>query len=339
MIHLLQTKESRHMKIAIVGATGAVGQQMLQCLEERNFDCDIKLLASARSKGKVFPFKDKELVVEELTKDSFKDVDYALGATENDLTKQWMPWAQENNVVVVDNSSAYRMDDSVPLVIPEINPEDIKKNNGIIANPNCATIIALVALNGLNEKYKVKRIICSTYQAVSGAGVKGIRDLEEQAKDPSVPSQAFQYQIAYNLIPQIGDFDELGISKEEWKMQNEGRKIWHNDDLLVNCTCVRVPIYRSHSESITIECENEVDVQEAREIIAKTAGVVLKDEPEKSVYPMPIDTTDQDLVFVGRVRKDISDPSGHSLSIFCCGDQIRKGAATNAVQILEKLVK
>ncbi len=327
------------MKIAIVGATGAVGQQMLQCLEERNFDGDIKLLASARSKGKVFPYKGNELVVEELTEDSFTDVDYALGATENDITVKWMPWAQKNNVIVVDNSSAYRLDKDVPLVIPEINPEDIEKNNGIIANPNCATIIALVALNGLNKKYKIKRIICSTYQAVSGAGVKGIQDLENQSKDPSIPSQAFPYQIAYNLIPQIGGFDDLGISSEEWKMQNEGRKIWHNDDLLVNCTCVRVPILRSHSESITIECEEEVDVQEARELIKNTEGAVLKDDLKNAVYPMPLDTTDQDLVYVGRVRKDLSDPTGHSLSIFCCGDQIRKGAATNAVQILEKLLK
>lgn len=327
------------MKIAIVGATGAVGQQMLQCLEERNFDCDLKLLASARSKGKVFSYRGKDVVVEELNEHSFDDVDYALGATENDLTKKWMPWAQKNNVIVVDNSSAFRLDPDVPLVIPEINPEDIAKNYGLIANPNCATIIALVALNGLNKRYKIKRIICSTYQAVSGAGVKGIKDLENQSKDPSIPSQAFQYQIAYNLIPQIGSFDDLGISKEEWKMQNEGRKIWHNDDLLVNCTCVRVPIYRSHSESITIECEEEVDVKEAQEIVAKTEGCVLKDDPKNGIYPMPLDTTNQDLVYVGRIRKDISDPTGHSLIVFCCGDQIRKGAATNAVQILEKLVK
>ncbi|MBB5182949.1 aspartate-semialdehyde dehydrogenase [Catenisphaera adipataccumulans] len=327
------------MKIAIVGATGAVGQQMLQCLEERNFDCDLKLLASARSKGKVFSYRGKDVVVEELNEHSFDDVDYALGATENDLTKKWMPWAQKNNVIVVDNSSAFRLDPDVPLVIPEINPEDIAKNHGLIANPNCATIIALVALNGLNKRYKIKRIICSTYQAVSGAGVKGIKDLENQSKDPSIPSQAFQYQIAYNLIPQIGSFDDLGISKEEWKMQNEGRKIWHNDDLLVNCTCVRVPIYRSHSESITIECEEEVDVKEAQEIVAKTEGCVLKDDPKNGIYPMPLDTTNQDLVYVGRIRKDISDLTGHSLIVFCCGDQIRKGAATNAVQILEKLVK
>ena len=252
------------MKIAIVGATGAVGQQMLQCLEERNVEGEVKLLASSRSKGKVVSYKGKDLVIEELCEDSFNDVDYALGATENDITKMWMPWAQKNHVVVVDNSSAYRLDKDVPLVIPEINPEDIQKHHGIIANPNCATIIALVALNELKKEFGIKRMIVSTYQAVSGAGVKGIHDLEAQAKDPSIPSTAFPYQIAYNLIPQIGDFDDQGISKEEWKMQNEGRKIWHDENLLVSCTCVRVPILRSHSESIFIECEKEVDVAKAR---------------------------------------------------------------------------
>lgn len=327
------------MKIAIVGATGAVGQQMLQCLEERNVEGEVKLLASSRSKGKVVSYKGKDLVIEELCEDSFNDVDYALGATENDITKMWMPWAQKNHVVVVDNSSAYRLDKDVPLVIPEINPEDIQKHHGIIANPNCATIIALVALNELKKEFGIKRMIVSTYQAVSGAGVKGIHDLEAQAKDPSIPSTAFPYQIAYNLIPQIGDFDDQGISKEEWKMQNEGRKIWHDENLLVSCTCVRVPILRSHSESIFIECEKEVDVAKARACIEKAAGCQLKDDPQHKIYPMPLDTTNQDDVFVGRFRKDIADPSGHSLSLFCCGDQIRKGAATNAVQILQELLK
>lgn len=324
--------------IAIVGATGAVGQQMLKCLEERNIQCNLKLLASARSKGKKFKFFDKEIICEELNSDSFKDVDFALGATENDITKMWVDWALENNVVIVDNSSAFRLDQEVPLVIPEINPEDISKNKGIIANPNCATIIALVALNALHKEFKIKRMIVTTFQAVSGAGVKGIQDLENQLKDPKAPCTAFPYPIAYNLIPQIGDFDDLGISKEEWKLQNESRKILHEDNLLVNCTCVRVPILRSHSESITIECEKEVDVAKARELLSTAQGVLLKDEPLDKQYPMPLETTDQDLVYVGRIRKDISDPSNHSLSLFCCGDQIRKGAATNAVQILEKLL-
>lgn len=324
--------------IAIVGATGAVGQQMLKCLEERNIQCNLKLLASARSKGKKFKFFDQEIICEELNPDSFKDVDFALGATENDIAKTWIPWALENNVVIVDNSSAFRLDQDVPLVIPEINPEDIAKNKGIIANPNCATIIALVALNALHKEFKIKRMIVTTFQAVSGAGVKGIQDLENQLKDPTAPCNAFPYPIAYNLIPQIGDFDDLGISKEEWKLQNESRKILHDDNLLVNCTCVRVPILRSHSESITIECEKEIDITKARELLSSAQGVLLKDDPLHKQYPMPLETTDQDLVYVGRVRKDISDPTNHSLSLFCCGDQIRKGAATNAVQILEKVL-
>lgn len=324
--------------IAIVGATGAVGQQMLKCLEERNVQCNLKLLASARSKGKKFKFFDQEIICEELNPDSFKDVDFALGATENDIAKTWIPWALENKVIIIDNSSAFRLDQDVPLVIPEINPEDIAKNKGIIANPNCATIIALVALNALHKEFKIKRMIVTTFQAVSGAGVKGIQDLENQLKDPTAPCNAFPYPIAYNLIPQIGDFDDLGISKEEWKLQNESRKILHDDNLLVNCTCVRVPILRSHSESITIECEKEIDITKARELLSSAQGVLLKDDPLHKQYPMPLETTDQDLVYVGRVRKDISDPTNHSLSLFCCGDQIRKGAATNAVQILEKLL-
>lgn len=322
-------------KVAIAGATGAVGRQMLECIRERNLPVEVKLLASARSKGKVID----DLVVEELTPASFQDVDYVLGACENDVTKQWMPWAQEAGCVVVDNSSAFRLDDNVPLVVPEINPEDIENHNGIIANPNCSTIIALVGCDALKKEFGLKRMIVTTMQAVSGAGVKGIADLENQIQDPQAPRQAFPYQIAYNLIPQIGDFDDLGISKEEWKMQNEGRKIWHDEDLLVNCTCVRVPVLRSHSESILLECENEVDVERAREVLEKAAGVQLKDDPKNKVYPMPLDTTNQDDVFVGRLRKDITDPTGKTLSLFCCGDQIRKGAATNAVQILEKLLE
>ena len=321
--------------VAIAGATGAVGQQMLECIKERNIQVHIKLLASARSKGKII----QGYIVEELTENSFKNIDYVLGACSNDVTKEWMPWAQKNGCIVIDNSSAYRLDSSTPLVIPEINPEDIEKNNGIIANPNCSTTIALVALNALHKKYHIKRMIVTTMQAVSGAGVKGIQDLTEQIKDEKAPKSAFPYQIAYNLIPQIGDFDALGITKEEWKMQNEGRKIWHHPDLLVNCTCVRVPILRSHSESITIECEKEVDVKEAQEIIKNAKGVQLKDDIDNLIYPMPIETTNQDDVFVGRIRKDITDSHNKTLSLFCCGDQIRKGAATNAVQILEEILK
>lgn len=321
--------------IAIAGATGAVGQQMLACLKENNIDANVKLLASARSRGKIID----GLTVEELTPESFKGVDYVLGACENDVTKKWMPWAQEAGCVVIDNSSAYRLDENVPLVVPEINPDDIFTHQGIIANPNCSTIIALMALHDINDLYHINRIICTTFQAVSGAGVKGISDLERQIEDPKAAPEAFQYQIAFNVIPQIGGFDDLGITSEEWKMQNEGRKILHSPDLKVSCTCVRVPVWRSHSESIMAECENEVNLDEVRQKLADSKGVQLKDNPEELVYPMPIDTTDQDDVFVGRLRKDPTDSTGKTISLFCAGDQIRKGAASNAVQILVKLLE
>lgn len=320
--------------IAIAGATGAVGRQMLTCLKERNIDADIRLLASSRSAGKEI----EGLTVQELTAESFEGVDYVLGACENDVTKGWMPSALKAGCVVVDNSSAYRMDPDVPLVIPEINPEDIQTHKGIIANPNCATIIALMALHDIHSLYQINRIVCTTFQAVSGAGVKGISDLENQLKDPEAPCEAFAYPIAFNVIPQIGGFDENGITSEEWKMQNEGRKILHHPDLKVSCTCVRIPVWRSHSESIMAECAREVDLDEVRQALSHSAGVQLKDDPANLLYPMPKDTSDQDDVFVGRLRKDLTDPQGKTISLFCAGDQIRKGAASNAVQILEVLL-
>ncbi|MDF2616069.1 MAG: asd [Sedimentibacter sp.] len=239
------------------------------------------------------------------------------------------------------NSSAFRLNDDVPLVVPEVNPEDVKNHNGIIANPNCSTIIALTALNELNKYAKIKRMVVSTFQAVSGAGVNGIKELDQQISDINngnpVEIKTFAHQIAYNVIPQIGDFDEMGYSQEEMKMQNEGRKIFHNPDLKVNCTCVRVPVYRSHSESITIETEKEISPEKAKELLANADGVKLVDDLANKKYPMPLDTSNQDLIYVGRVRKDISQDN--SLVLWCCGDQVRKGAATNAVQIAEVLVK
>lgn len=324
--------------VAIVGATGAVGQQMLQCLEERQLDISLKLFASPRSKGKVYVYQGQKLEVEVLEESSFINVDYCLGATDNAFTKQWIPWAQKHKCVVIDNSSAYRIDPSVPLVIPEINAQDIKNHQGIIANPNCATIIALVALHALHQAFNIQRMIVTTFQAVSGAGMLGIQDLQQQIKDPTCPPQAFPYPIAFNLIPQIGEFDEQGITQEEWKMQKEAIKIWHHPQLKVNCTCVRVPIWRSHSESITITCKKEIDIQFAKEVLSHAKGVKVVDDPKQKKYPMPLDTTNQDLVYVGRIREDLSDSTHHSLSLFCCGDQIRKGAATNAVQILELLL-
>ncbi len=327
--------------LAVLGATGAVGREMIKVLEERNFPVgELRLLASERSVGEKIKFHKETLLVQEATENSFKNIDIVLGAVGNNLSKKLLPHAVEAGAVVIDNSSAFRLDDDVPLVVPEVNKEDVKKHKGIIANPNCSTIIALVAINELNKYSKIKRMIVSTYQAVSGAGSKGISELNQQVEDiinnKEAKTNAFPYQIAYNLIPQIGDFDENGYSQEEMKLQNEGRKILHNIDLKVNCTCVRVPVYRSHSESITIETESEITPEKARELLKNADGVKLVDDPENKQYPMPLYTSDQDLIFVGRIRKDIS--SDNSLSLWCSGDQIRKGAATNAVQIAEVLI-
>ncbi|HOK49012.1 MAG TPA: aspartate-semialdehyde dehydrogenase [Sedimentibacter sp.] len=328
--------------LAILGATGAVGQEMLKVLAERDFPVnELKLLASKRSAGTLMEFKGKNYEIEEATESSFENVHVVLCAAENDISLRLSPAAVKAGAVVIDNSSAFRLNDDVPLVVPEVNGEDVKKHKGIIANPNCSTIIALVAINELNKYSKIKRMIVSTYQAVSGAGINGIKELDQQIKAISegrpVEINTFQYQIAYNLIPQIGSFNEMGYSQEEMKLQNEGRKILHNPDLKVNCTCVRVPVYRSHSESITIETEKEITPEKARELLSKAEGVKLIDDLKNNKYPMPLDSSDQDLIYVGRIRKDIS--CENSLVLWCCGDQIRKGAATNAVQIAEVLVK
>lgn len=333
----------KSFRVAILGASGAVGQEMLRQLEERRFPVSsLKLLASRRSAGKTLSFRGETIAVEETNAHSFDTVDLVLGAAGNNVAKAYLPIAVQKGATVIDNSSAYRMDDTVPLVIPEINPQDALRHQGIIANPNCATIIALTALYPLHQHYGIRRMIVSTYQAVSGAGVEGIRELNEQMQalaigKPIGEPQAFPYPIAGNLIPQIGAFDETGYSGEERKMEQEGRKILHHPSLRVSCTCVRVPVLRSHSESITVELERPVSDKEARGLLARAAGVRVVDDTTKQRYPMPLDTSDQDLVYVGRIRSDTSDPSGHSLSLWCCGDQIRKGAATNAVQIAELL--
>ncbi|MEL7607743.1 aspartate-semialdehyde dehydrogenase [Sedimentibacter saalensis] len=328
--------------VAILGATGAVGQEMLKVLGERNFPYgELKLLASKRSAGEEVEFQGKKFVIEEATENSFENINVVLCAAENYISEALSPAAVKAGAVVIDNSSAFRLNDDVPLVVPEVNPEDVKNHKGIIANPNCSTIIALTALNELNKYAKINRMVVSTFQAVSGAGVNGIKELDQQISDinsgKTVEIKTFAHQIAYNVIPQIGDFDEMGYSQEEMKMQNEGRKIFHNPDLKVNCTCVRVPVYRSHSESITIETEKEITPEKARELLANADGVKLVDDPASKKYPMPLDTSNQDLIYVGRVRKDISQDN--SLVLWCCGDQVRKGAATNAVQIAEVLVK
>ena len=326
------------VRVAVLGATGAVGTEMLNVLAERDFPIsELKLLADPNDAGKKIVFKGKEYTVELATNDSFNDIDITLVAVGNDISLMFTPEAVKRGNVVVDNSSAYRMDPAVPLVVPEVNPQDVASNQGIIANPNCSTIIAMVAINALHKYAKINRMIVSTYQAVSGAGVAGVAELKNQARDildgkPAVPG-VFQHQIAFNLIPHIDYFEDNGFTHEEMKMVNEGRKILGHPELQVNCTCIRVPVFRSHSESITIETDKEITPEMARELLKNAPGVKLVDDPANNLYPMPIDSSDQDLVFVGRIRKDITKEN--SLTFWCCGDQVRKGAATNAVQIAE----
>ena len=328
--------------IGILGATGAVGQTMIRVLEERNFPIgELRLLASARSAGKKMTFNGQELTIQEATNDSFQGLDIVLGAAENAIAIKFKPAILAAHAVFVDNSSAFRLDDDTPLVVPEVNKEDVKLHNGVIANPNCVTIIALTAIQTLHKEANIKRLIASTYQAVSGAGVGGIRELKEQteaiSKGEEITTNTFPYQIAYNVIPQIGGFNEEGYTSEEMKLQNEGRKILHAPNMLVNCTCVRLPVFTSHSESITMEFEKPLSVERAKELLATAPGCKLVDDPQNKIYPMPLDSSNQDLVFVGRIRKDISSENG--LSLFVCGDQLRKGAATNAIQIAEALIE
>lgn len=332
----------KNQTVAILGATGAVGQEMMKILAERNFPVgELRLLASARSAGKKATFKDKEITVMEATEEAFKGVDIVLGAAENDISKALAPAIKKAGAVYIDNSSAFRLDPNVPLVVPEINPGDALKHNGIIANPNCSTIIALMALYPIAAISPIKTIVASTYQAVSGAGVGGMAELDAQTraivKGEPIETKTFAYQIVQNLIPQIGGFNDNGYTSEEMKMQNEGRKILHAPDMNVSCTCVRVPVARSHSISIVAVTEKPVSPEEAAAAIGKAKGVKLVDDPARLIYPMPLEASDQDLVHVGRIRRDLTNPNG--LNLWCCGDQIRKGAATNAVQIAELLVK
>ena len=332
--------------VAILGATGVVGTQMLQCLEERDFPVEkLVPLASPRSVGKKVSFRGEEVEVQLACPEAFEGVDIVLGAAGDATAKELLPEAAARGAVCVDNSHAFRLEPDVPLVIPEINAADIANHpRNIIANPNCATIIGLVPTYPLHQAAGLKRLIVSTYQAASGAGMPGLKELEREsrvlAEGGEVGETApFAYQLAYNLIPQIGGFKDEGYTSEEWKMQNEGRKIMHLPEVRVNCTCVRVPVMRSHSESITAEFERPITPEEAREILSSAPGVKVVDNPEKLEYPMPLDTSDQDLVYVGRIRRDLSAPDGaNALTFWCCGDQIRKGAATNAVQIAEHLL-
>ena len=328
--------------VAVLGATGAVGQEMIKILQERNFPVGkLKPLASARSAGKTLRFKGEDVVIEEARDEAFQGVDIVLGAAENDIAKKFAPAIVKAGAVFVDNSSAFRLDPNVPLIVPEINPEDVKNHHGIISNPNCSTIITVTAVNALNALSPIRTMTASTYQAVSGAGAGGpielMNEVEALSKGETYEPKVFSHQIAFNLIPQIGGEQFEGYTSEEMKMQNEGRKIMHLPDLRVSCTCVRVPVVRSHSISVSLHFDKHISVQEAREAIAKAPGCRLVDDLANKQYPMPLDTSNQDIVFVGRIRPDLTDDN--SLCLWCCGDQVRKGAATNAIQIAELLVK
>ena len=330
------------LNIAVLGATGAVGQEMLKILEEYDIPVgELRPLASARSVGKCVKFKGQDVPIQEARDDAFDGLDFVLGAVEGDMSRQFAPAIKKSGAVYIDNSSAFRLDPDVPLVVPEINGGDAFKNKGLIANPNCCTIIALMAVAGINKCSPIENMVVCTYQAVSGAGQNGITELNNQmaalaaGEKPEV--KTFATQIAMNVIPFIDAPYGNDYTKEEMKMQNEGRRILHAPWLKVNCTCVRVPVMRSHSIAVTLRTERKVSVEEAKAAVAAYPGVRLIEDYEGRCYPTPLDTTDQDLVWVGRIREDLTDDNG--LTLWCCGDQIRKGAASNAVQILMSMIQ
>ena len=328
--------------VAVLGATGAVGQEMMKILSERNFPVGKLIpLASARSAGKTLKFRGEDVAIVEACDTAFEGVDIVLGAAENDIAQKFAPAIVKAGAVFVDNSSAFRLDPNVPLIVPEINPEDVKNHHGIISNPNCSTIITVTAVNALNAISPIRTMTASTYQAVSGAGAGGpielMNEVQALGHGKTYEPKVFSHQIAFNLIPQIGGEQFEGYTSEEMKMQNEGRKIMHLPDLKVSCTCVRVPVVRSHSISVSLHFDKPISVEQAREAIANAPGCKLVDDLAKKQYPMPLDTSDQDIVFVGRIRPDLTDDNG--LCLWCCGDQVRKGAATNAIQIAELLIE
>ncbi|WP_338559088.1 aspartate-semialdehyde dehydrogenase [Paraclostridium sordellii] len=327
----------KKVNVAIVGATGMVGRTFLKVLEERNFPIDnLHLFSSARSAGSKVEFKGKEYTVEELNENSFdRDIQIALFSAGGSISEKYAPIAASKGVVVVDNSSAWRMDENVPLVVPEVNPEAVKEHKGIIANPNCSTIQAMVPLKPLNDKYNIKRIVYSTYQAVSGSGVKGTKDLEDGIK--GLENKFYPHPIAYNCLPHIDVFMDNGYTKEEMKMINETMKILNDYDLKITATTVRVPVVNGHSESINVEFEKDFDIEELKALLANSQGLELVDDIENNVYPTAFELSGRDEVFVGRVRRDFSVDNG--INMWVVADNIRKGAATNTVQIAELLLK
>lgn len=336
---------STKYRVAVAGATGAVGVEFLKCLDERAFPMEsLRLLASARSRGKKMTFAGREIEVEEMTRDSFGGVDIAFFSAGGSISKEFGPIAAKAGAVVVDNSSAFRMDPSVPLVIPEINPEAIQKHHGIIANPNCSTIIGIVPLWPIHRKNRIKRLIASTYQAASGAGAAAMEELAESTRayleNRPYQNTVLPHPYAFNLFCHNTKVDPVTLyNEEETKMRKETQKIFGDSEIRISATCVRVPVLRAHSEALTFECERPITPAEVHEMLRDSPGVTIVDDPVKNYFPMPKDASGQGDVLVGRIRQDTSDPSGHSISMFVAGDQLLKGAALNAVQIAEVMIE
>ena len=328
--------------VAVVGATGAVGEEMIKTLSQRNFPVkNLRAFASERSEGKVVEFKEEKIKVENLALSSFENIDIALFSAGASVSREFSPEFAKKGAVVIDNSSAFRMEKGVPLVVPEVNPHALRSHKGIIANPNCSTIQLVVAVNPLHKKAKIRRMVVSTFQSVSGTGKEAISELKEQSenflKREKILNRVYPHQIAFNLLPHIGSFLPSGYTEEEMKLVNETRKIMEDDSIKVTATCVRVPVFISHSEAVTLETEKPLSVEEVREILSNSPGVVVEDEPEKNIYPLPIKAAGKDEVFVGRIRKDES--TQNSINMWIVADNLRKGAALNAVQIAEILVQ
>jgi aspartate-semialdehyde dehydrogenase len=328
--------------VAVVGATGAVGNEMIAILEERKFPVEkLRLFASERSEGKTLEFEGSEIPVESLNEESFKGIDIALFSAGAERSKIWAPVAARSGCVVIDNSSQWRMDTEVPLVVPEVNAHDLKRHKGIIANPNCSTIQMVVALKPIHDAVRIKRVVVTTFQAVSGTGKKAIEELLQQTTDllnfREIQKNAYPHQIAFNVLPHIDKFLENGYTKEEMKMVNETKKIMGDNSIRVTATTVRVPVFRGHSESLNIETEKKLSANEVRSLLAKSPGIVIFDAPEKNIYPLPIDIAGKDPVYIGRIREDESIECG--INMWIVSDNLRKGAALNAVQIAEELIK
>lgn len=333
---------SNGYNVAIAGATGAVGTEMFKILEERNFPVkSIRAFASERSEGKTIEFKGEKIKVENLATASLKNIDIALFSAGASVSREFSPRFAREGAIVVDNSSAFRMDDNTPLVVPEVNPHAVKKHRGIIANPNCSTIQLVVAINPIHRKARIKRMIVSTYQSVSGTGKEAMDELSEQTKNylesKGIRKEVYPHRIAFNLLPHIGDFLPSGYTTEEMKLVNETRKIMEDESIKVTSTCVRVPVFISHSEAVTLETEKELSTGEVREILSESPGVIVEDDPKNNIYPLPIHAEGKDEVFVGRIRKDESAP--RSVNMWIVSDNLRKGAALNTVQIGELIIE